>query len=159
MQPKKLKYMNTPIQRILLIDDDSDDAFLMKKALADAAPTVEMDHVEDCDEIFDSLNKSIPDLIFLDINMRKRNGLECLADIKDHSKYKRISVIMYSSSDYPAHVTQAYGYGANLYLKKPSSYPAMVLSLRSILSLDWSRPESITSNQFRKDQFQPFTCT
>ena len=69
---------------ILLADDDQDDCLLFKEALDELAITVQLTAVQNGEELMQLLNKAeiLPDLMFLDLNMPRKNGMECLFAIK-----------------------------------------------------------------------------
>ena len=64
----------------------------------------------------------IPDLIFLDLNMPKKNGLVCWKEIKRNEKLKDLSVAIYSISDHEKDIEDAFINGANVYITKPNDF-------------------------------------
>lgn len=111
---------NKPIN-ILLADDDIDDRFFFNKALNELPITTKLTMVEDGEKLMQYLlnnSSRLPDVLFLDLNMPRRNGLECLGDIKAHEKLKALPVIIYSTSLYEEVANLLYINGAYYYVKK-----------------------------------------
>ena len=125
--------LNKPMQ-ILLADDDKDDCYLFREALSELPVNALLETVSDGEELLKYLQdhgKNHPDVIFLDLNMPKKNGFECLTEIKINDEWKEIPVIMFSTS-YPrdAHYEQdmmkvLYSIGAKDYVRKPASFPEL----------------------------------
>jgi CheY-like chemotaxis protein len=87
--------------KILLADDDKDDRFFFMKVLQEISNEIDLDTVDDGEKLMDYLNtnsENLPDILFLDINMPRQNGFECLIDIKGNTKLKDIYAIMFSTS-------------------------------------------------------------
>ncbi|RYY88485.1 MAG: response regulator [Chitinophagaceae bacterium] len=135
--------MRTAIQKILLVDDDPDDAFLLEKALAELPLPIKFHSIEDSDEALAAVTLHKPDLIFMDMNMPKRNGLECLQALQAEPALRAIPVILYSSSEQANLVESAYAQGATLFFRKPSTFLGMVSALTAIVEMDWSNPPAI----------------
>lgn len=156
---KAMLLLETAIQNILLIDDDDDDCYIFRKALRELSDTIGLSCLHDCDGIKHELEANLPDIIFMDINMPKKNGFECLHEIRETGHFKKVPIVMYSSSNLSVHITAAYGYGANLFYRKPAEYKTLVLALKTILELDWSDPEDITIQHFKGGKYYPFELT
>jgi len=123
--------------KILLADDDEDDRFFFERALNKISVPIQFDSVEDGEELIGFLSKnklSLPDVLFLDINMPRKNGYECLAEIKSNKDIKDLPVIMYSTSLEEPIADALYKKGAHYYLRK-GSFPELVKYLQLILTL------------------------
>src|SRR4051812_42713633 len=119
----------------LLADDDADDAELFGEALVSIEPPVEFYHVEDGEEVFNFLSKTTnkkPDLIFLDLNMPKMSGWQCLARLKNDIYFKDIPVIIYSTSSHQRDKEIAIELGAMGFLTKPSDFKLLKKLLHHI---------------------------
>lgn len=106
---------------VLLADDDKDDRFFFKKALKEVPIFTKLSEVENGERLMEFLNKNtenLPDVIFLDINMPRKNGHECLLEIKRDKKLEKIPVIIYSTSLHEDIADILYQNGAHYYLKK-----------------------------------------
>ena len=64
----------------------------------------------------------LPDILFLDINMPRKNGVECLLEIKQNSELNHLPVIMFSTSLQPDIVNHLYKNGAQLFIRKPNNF-------------------------------------
>jgi CheY-like chemotaxis protein len=87
--------------KILLADDDKDDRFFFMKVLQEISNEIDFDTVDDGEKLMNYLatyTENLPDILFLDLNMPRQNGFECLIDIKANAKLKEIYVIMFSTS-------------------------------------------------------------
>ncbi|MBC8048251.1 MAG: response regulator, partial [Fimbriimonadaceae bacterium] len=80
---------------VLLADDDKDDRYFFDKALKQIPIATHLKTVADGEKLMDYLLKNdvpLPDVLFLDLNMPRKNGSECLAEIKRNEKLKEIPV-------------------------------------------------------------------
>lgn len=126
---------NKPIH-IFLADDDDDDTFLFREALDQIQVPVKLDVAESGVELMHILhsNGAIPDVIFLDMNMPVKNGLECLHEIRNSDSLKQIPVVILSTSIAKYLLESAHKGGANLYIQKPTSFIDLVTVLKNCLS-------------------------
>jgi len=85
---------------ILLIDDDSDDCELFQEASEVVDSSIKCNTINSVAKALDFLKKTrtLPDFIFLDMNMPVMNGKECLRLLKSDKRLKNIPVIIYSTS-------------------------------------------------------------
>ena len=146
----------TPIKNILLIDDDIDDCTIFESALKEISSIIKFASLNACKDILLYLDDCSTDLIFLDINLPKVDGFNCLKELQNSAKHCRIPIVMYSSSNNPKEINAAYGFGASLYFKKPTGYNDMVDSLSSILLMDWNKPETIQQKYYVDGKFKTF---
>ncbi len=107
--------------RILLADDDLDDRFFFRDALKQSTICAELITVDDGERLMTYLSKSgrkLPDVLFLDLNMPRKNGVECLKEIKLNEKLQQLPVIIYSTSVHEAVADELYKNGAHYYVRK-----------------------------------------
>ncbi len=126
---------NTPLY-IVLADDDADERYCFEKELKILPFSINLKTVPDGARLMDYLSKNsehLPDVLFLDINMPRKNGLECLTEIKCNEKLKRIPVIIYSTSLGDENVNTYYQYGANNFLEK-GNYSELTKCFEQILT-------------------------
>lgn len=119
---------------VLHVDDDPDDSAVFCEAVKEAAPLficLIADSAASALEILSDRQK-IPDYIFLDINMPKMNGLECLKLIKNNHSLNHIKVIMHSTASDPIYIKEFKKLGAG-FLPKPDRFETLVKNLMEIL--------------------------
>ena len=114
--------------KIFLAEDDDDDKELFHEALNSIRPDMELITVNNGEEAvqFFKENSDLPDFVFLDINMPKKNGIECLKLIKSLHPNENFHIIMLSTSSARFVVDQSFQYGANLYIQKPHRFKDLV---------------------------------
>ena len=128
--------------RILLVDDDVDDCVLFKDAVAKTGLHATVDVAHDgvkIMQLFNTRAEFLPHLIFLDLNMPKVSGAECLREIRRASYLNGIPVIIFSTSCNEFDIEETFSGGANLYIQKPAGYEALVATLSKVLVLDWRK--------------------
>ena len=82
---------------------------------------------------FDSLDQyPIPDIILLDLNMPKKDGRTALAEIKSHDDFKKIPVIIFTTSNHKDDIEVTYKMGTNSYITKPGSFDGLVKVAKEI---------------------------
>lgn len=108
---------------ILLVEDNEGDAFLTRKAFTAAGISCRIEVAEDGEQALLHLRRAgnVPDLILLDMNLPKCNGLEILRQIKGDEALKKIPVIVFSSSRAECDVQASYALHGNGYVLKPQS--------------------------------------
>jgi len=115
---------NAPLH-ILLADDDEGDRLLFKEAFEELKIKTIVHTVNNGMQLMDYLTKKntpLPHLLFLDLNMPRKNGLECLKEIKSNKNLKDISIAIYSTSASEKDIEETFRNGANVYIKKPSDF-------------------------------------
>jgi CheY-like chemotaxis protein len=127
---------DTPLH-IILADDDADDRFIFSDALRKSGINATLTTFTHCSELIDHLQNGLitPDVIFLDINMPKMSGKECLKKIRTELLQERIPVIMYSTSSNPEDIDETWHAGANLYVTKPFTYGLQVAMFNRLFQL------------------------
>lgn len=120
----------------LLADDDHDDAELFSEALNRVDPSITLHHVDNGTGVFEFLNdgRQTPDLIFLDLNMPKMSGWQCLAQLKNNPDYKDIPVIMYTTSSHYRDAEIALDLGALGLVTKPSEFKILKTIISAIVN-------------------------
>lgn len=115
---------NEPLH-ILLADDDESDRLLFEEAFAQLKIKTIVRTVNNGIQLMEWLNKEnirLPHLLFLDLNMPRKSGLECLKEIKSNKKLKDISIAIYSTSDNEKDMEETFHNGANVYITKPNDF-------------------------------------
>lgn len=124
---------SSKIKFILLADDDDDDTMLFLEAAEKLSSKIKVSIASDGQLLLSSLESSSkPDIIFLDLNMPKKSGLECLKSIRSNPKYDNIPVIIYSTSQNKKDIDTCYKEGANYYVVKPYDFDDIVFILKKL---------------------------
>jgi CheY-like chemotaxis protein len=121
--------MTTTNRAILLVEDNEDDVFLMKRALQSARIVNPLRVVEDGQEALDYLGGSgkfadrdqypLPAVVFLDLKLPFISGHDVLAWIRQQKEFESLVVIVLTSSNEAKDLSRCYSLGANSYLVKP----------------------------------------
>jgi CheY-like chemotaxis protein len=112
--------MNKPL-RILLADDDDDDRFFFNIVLKELSIETQLTTAHNGEVLMQLLTENeqqLPDVLFLDLNMPRKNGSECLAEIKSNEKLKDLPVLIYSTSMHEDVADLLYAAGAHYYIRK-----------------------------------------
>ncbi|WP_221390259.1 response regulator [Dyadobacter sp. NIV53] len=135
---------------LLLADDDNDDTFLFQEALKQIPISTKLDIAENGMDLMNLLKSraSIPDLIFLDMNMPVRNGLECLCEIRNSDQFRDIPVVILSTSIAGNLLESANKNGANAYIQKPTNFSKLVAIIEKCLVLRESSGSAFELEQF-----------
>jgi len=130
--------MNIKQLNILLADDDTDDCIFFKIALDELLLSTHLTVVHDGEQLMQLLmnetNES-PDVLFLDLNMPRKNGFECLSEIKLSKKLNQLPVIIFSTSFEQEVVNQLYQNGAQYFIRKPSEFSQFKKIIQHSLAL------------------------
>ncbi|NII26326.1 response regulator [Pseudoflavitalea sp. X16] len=124
------------LPRLLLIDDNEDDLYILRLAFETIREPVqcmvETDSEMALSRLLEQSIVPLPDCIFLDLNMPKVGGMELLAAIRSISLYDDIPVIIHSTSTAQKDIEQAKASGANWYLPKASNFALLCKSLQEL---------------------------
>lgn len=135
--------MNTLKYNLLLADDDEDDRGFFKEALDELSFPVNLTTVNDGVELMDLLlntTGNIPDILFLDLNMPRKSGFECLKEIKKIDKLKHLIIIVFSTSLDSNIVDLMYENGANYYIQKPGEFYKLKKVIENALTISSTNP-------------------
>ncbi len=128
---------------IAITDDDMDDREIFLEVCNAACPDINVLVFENGDHLLQHLKnpeKTDPAILFLDINMPKVNGFDCLRKIRESQEFDKLCIIMYSTSVSQADVNKAKELGADGFLQKPCNYSRLMKSIEKILETDWTDP-------------------
>jgi CheY-like chemotaxis protein len=138
-------------QPILIAEDDADDRYLIQTAFSEIGYPEPIDFVENGIEVFSYLDniyannnneKALPGFILLDLNMPKKDGREVLKELKQHPVFKKIPVIVFTTTKNELEIKRCYELGANSYVVKPISFDALLKVVENIRSF-WFQTASI----------------
>lgn len=115
-------------KRILLVEDNPNDELLTKMAFERKMPDIAIDVARDGLEVIDyffghnCVEHSVPDLIILDLNIPKINGLEVLKRLRTETKTMTIPIVVLTSSKEEKDIQLSSKYGANSFIRKPVDF-------------------------------------
>lgn len=125
---------------ICLADDDQDDRLFFTEAFDELKIKTKVNTFNDGVQLMNYLNDDnsvLPNVLFLDLNMPKKNGVECLLEIKKNKKFNDIAIAIYSTSSSEEHIEETFINGANIYIKKPSDFESLKKILAEVVTLNW----------------------
>ncbi|MBC8769775.1 response regulator [Arenibacter sp. BSSL-BM3] len=144
--------INSFPSKIILVDDDEDDRDLFAEAFQSLnlqSDLVLFKNGQELLEYIQKLDNLITTHIFLDLNMPLISGMEILRQLRKTLKVNDSFVTIYSTSASPRDVENAYKYGANGYLKKPSSYQQLCeLICKAIQASTVNYGKQLAKNEF-----------
>lgn len=123
---------------LLLADDDIDDCDFFMEAIDEIPGPYNLTILNNGVELMDFLLNNLvdpPNLIFLDLNMPKKSGMECIAEIKSSDKLSHIPIIIYSTSLDISVVNSLYQMGAHHYIQKPAEFASIKKVIKKAISL------------------------
>jgi CheY-like chemotaxis protein len=125
---------------ITLADDDEDDRLFFTDAFDELKINTKVNTFKNGRELLNYLHEPeviLPNIIFLDLNMPILNGIDCLKEIKSNAKFKDIAIAIYSTSSSEQDVENTFVLGANIYIKKPSSFNDLKKILSEVVTINW----------------------
>jgi len=124
---------------VLLADDDDDDRLFFSEAIEQLDLNISLEIAGNGMELLNHLHnpKSLtPDIIFLDLNMPIKGGMECLSEIRKSDGLKNISVAIYSTSSAEKDIEECLIRGANVYIKKPTDFELLKTILHKVIIMN-----------------------
>ena len=126
---------------VLLADDDEDDRLIFKEALEQTGLNVKLTLAHNGVQLMDYLEqqkgKELPHILFLDLNMPLKGGIDCLKEIRDDDVLQNLSVAIYSTSASEEDIENTFIEGANVYIKKPNDFNRLVKVLDHVITVNW----------------------
>ena len=133
-----------PGPTILIAENESDHRFVLKRVFRTVGLDVRLRFVNDGEEMLDYLERTgayadpetspWPDIVLIDLHMPRRDGISTLQEIRSRQSLRTVPAIIFSSSDQPHHIDQAYASGANAYLVKVGDFEQLVTHLQGMVA-------------------------
>ncbi|GGF29513.1 response regulator [Flavobacterium limi] len=123
-------------QYLFHIDDDEDDSEIFATAASEVSKTASIESFNDAHQALQKMElspSSLPDVVFLDLNMPIMDGFQFLKEIKTKPHLKNIPVIILSTSSSRETIDKAKKMGAEGFITKPSDFNILVDILKSYL--------------------------
>src|SRR4051812_13807769 len=121
---------------VFLIDDDIDDQEIFSLAVERADQSAHCIFANDGIKALEKINNDStfkPDYIFIDLNMPRMNGSQCLSEIKKIERLRNTPVFIYSTSSDPVSIIENKNLGAEDFIVKPSDINELIKTLTKIL--------------------------
>lgn len=144
--------MTNDYTNIILADDDEDDRLFFTDAFDELKMDTKVNTFNDGVFLMDHLNSDdavIPHILFLDLNMPRKSGKECLSEIKQDPRYKNMAIAIYSTSASEEDIEDTFVKGANIYIKKPNDFKKLKKILLNVISRNWQ----YHTNGLNRDNF------
>ncbi|MFY0483458.1 response regulator [Flavobacterium sp. PLA-1-15] len=140
---------NQPL--IYLVDDDQDDREMFTTALALINPEADVIEFSDGQQLLDALAENphtIPNYIFLDLNMPKCTGMECIEQMAHNINIQNTTIAILSTSSNPDSIEKAFQLGAGFYIIKPTSFTNLKSFIGKVLSPEYQNTKAQTIKDF-----------
>lgn len=124
---------------VLLADDDKDDRFFFGLAVAETDKSISFTALPSGEKLMEWLKQAsqrLPDMVFLDLNMPRKNGFMCLEEIRKDPSLQNLFIAIYSTSNSPKDIAEAFEKGANVFINKPNGYEELKVIMKKALMLD-----------------------
>lgn len=144
--------MNQEYSLVYLVDDDADDRMFFKDAFQETFQKPKVITFNCAVRFLEEIQKKLEDLpqiIFLDLNMPKLSGLDCLRQLKVISRIKGIPVAIYTTSNAVKYINDSYKDGATKFVNKPNDFNEIVKTMNVILTMNWVKMK----NERNKEDF------
>jgi CheY-like chemotaxis protein len=124
---------------IILAEDDKDDQLFFKSAFKDLKLDYSLTICNDGNELMSYVDSKaeIPHIIFLDLSMPGKNGLECLKELRGNSKYRDTAIAIYTSLASSENHEESFIRGANIFIKKPRELSELKKILLEVIYINW----------------------
>lgn len=138
--------MQTGARLLLVAEDDPEDRLLIQDALEACGHPSVLRFVEDGEELLLYLHRRgryrsarqapVPSLVLLDLRMPRKDGLEALTEVRSDPRFRRLPVVVLTTSSAEEDIASSYERGANSYVVKPTSFEGWTEAMR-LLTTYW----------------------
>jgi chemotaxis family two-component system response regulator Rcp1 len=141
----------TDLRRLLVVEDSESDVELLREALSDSEPAVELDVVRHGEDALAFLRRegdfesaAAPDLIVLDLNLPRMGGFEVLRALRSDvdPALRRLPVIVFTTSQTSSDIERAYDLHASSFVTKPTAFEHYLETVRAFREF-WLRVASV----------------
>lgn len=143
---------------VILADDDKDHGTLFERILKGVDPSKTLTVVTDGDALLRLLTQVKPEILFLDLNMPHKSGIECLREIRCTEALNDLKVVVYSSSSRMSDIRSSYVHKADLYMVKPFHTEHLRNALDIVLNRDLWQKATLKNHYYINNRFVPFTA-
>ena len=135
---------------IILADDDEDDRTFFSDAFEELKIKTKVSLFNDGLQLMSFLNNLesvLPHILFLDLNMPFKSGIDCLYEIKANERLKNMAIAIYSTSASDDDIEATFVSGANIYIKKPNDFATLKKILNEVVTMNWQYQTSGLSKE------------
>jgi CheY-like chemotaxis protein len=118
-------------------DDDLDDYDLFYEAVSKVSENIELVPFSNCEMLLEILKDNTPDILFIDINLVKTTGIQCLQVIKELPHLSTVPKIIMSTSASNQQIAECVELGCEYYLQKPNSFDEVISEMQKIFEKNW----------------------
>ncbi len=131
---------------ILLADDDKADCLLFQEALGELPISTRLTTVNNGEQLMETITKKgskLPDVLFLDLNMPRKNGFASLGQIKRSTELQKLPVVIFSTASDIETIKQVYRDAAHYYISKPTDFSQLKKVIYEALTLITQKNNSL----------------
>ena len=143
-------------KKIIIVDDNASYLSVVRVLLK---PFYEVYPAPSASKLFKLVEKFIPDLILLDVNMPEMNGFEAMAVLRENPRFKNIPVVFLTAKDDEASAVKGLDLGAADYVTKPFSGPLLLKRISNVLLIEELKRELqasyVTLTQLHEQEEHP----
>jgi CheY-like chemotaxis protein len=128
-------------------DDDEDDLAFFDDAVSDVTQNNEaiitLFLIKNGADLIENIkkNRTTKTIVFLDLNMPQKSGFQFIKEMRNLPEFKKIPIIIYSTSNNVNDIKSCFELGANLYISKPSDYNDLMKIIVNMYHIDWENQE------------------
>ena len=125
---------------ILIADDDEDDRTFFSEVIMELKMNNKLTMLNDGKDLMNYLHQPdifLPHILFLDLNMPFKNGIECLKEIRANARFKDMSIAIYSTSSSEKDIEATFIEGANIYITKPDDFSKLRKAIKHVININW----------------------
>jgi CheY-like chemotaxis protein len=133
----KPQYASPARQQWVFVDDDEDDKLIFELAINELKIECDLHCATTGDNMFELLNHTTPDLIFLDLHLPGKSGISCLKMLRYQQVYDHVPIIIYSKNNKPSVINDCYAAKANYFMIKRLTVPKICKDLNKVVMMNW----------------------
>ncbi|WP_415325790.1 response regulator [Chryseobacterium sp. MMS23-Vi53] len=144
--------MNREYLNVILVDNDEGNQIFFKNIFKDLKIGIKVQvfcNGENLMEYLKSEEAIVPEILFIDFDIPKKNSLECLHEIKANAKFDQMITTIYSDRLSEAEIEDVFVKGANIFMKKPDNYTELKKVISEVVTVNWQYQTSgLNKNNF-----------
>ena len=138
------------VTKVVLVEDDADDVEFFQEAVSDLSYDIKVTVYRNGQEFMDGIQAEkteLPDLVFLDLNMPIKNGVQTLKELRNIPEFQKIPVVaIYSTLRSESDHAQTFLLGADAFITKPTDYKEMKKIIKTLFDIDWKNRNTEKKN-------------